>query len=340
MRKLLTVGLVSFAAAAFAAAGLSQPRRPAPRRPPTPQVAAAPAGPPSSPRIAQELGQIRWGATHDQVLDYYRGFLRAQFQPRLKNLGMLEQARVVEQRESAIRAVERTYVEFDGAQAHRGWDSSFVGEEYTHGNNESMLVYEDARGNREFFFFINDRLWKRVQARNTGGARIDFDDFSAQLEALFGPGRRVMDGTRLRTVEWQDEATRLHVVDNTTFFSAFCLVYQEVATLSQLAALRRNTLPGRQQRAAVAQVEPANPGGATTTSDPNSDIVDRITGKIRRIPANQAGASASASSSAGAARGASVTPPAGSPGPAGASGRADAGTSLQEVSDPLGGLGL
>jgi len=328
MRKLLTVGLVSFAAAAFAVAGVSQPRRPNPRRPAAAAAPAAPATPPSSPRIAAELGQIRWGATHDQVLEYYRGFLRAQFQPRLKNLGMLEQARVVEQRESAMRTIERTYVEFDGAQAHRGWDSSFVGDEYTHGNNEAMLVYEDARGNREFFFFINDRLWKRVQARNTGGARIDFDDFSAQLEALFGPGRRVMEGTRLRTVEWQDDATRLHVVDNTTFFSAFCLVYQEVATMSQLATLRRNTLPGRNTRRSVAQVEPADPNGATTGADHNADIVDRITGKIRRIPAAAAGTSAASSTGRG------TTPSTPTPG------RADAGTTLQEVSDPLGGLGL
>lgn len=331
MRKLLTVGLVSFTAAAFAVVGVSQPRRP-PRR--TPAAAAAPAAPPTSPRIAQELGQIRWGATHDQVLDYYRGFIRAQFQPRLKNLGMLEQARVVEQREAAIRAIERTYVEFDGAQAHRGWDSSFVGEEYTHGNNESMLVYEDARGNREFFFFLNDRLWKRVQARNTGGAHIDFDDFSAQLEALFGPGRRVMEGQRLRTVEWQDDTTRLHIVDNTTFFSAFCLVYTETATLSQLATLRRNTLPSKQGRRSVAQVDAASDTpAATTATDPNADIVDRITGKIRRVPANEAGASASAGGSSGRSGAPSAAP-------AAAPGRADAGTTVQEVSDPLGGLGL
>jgi hypothetical protein len=41
-----------------------------------------------------------------------------------------------------------------------------------------MLVYEDAQGNREFFFFINDRLWKRVRARNTNGARDTFDEFA------------------------------------------------------------------------------------------------------------------------------------------------------------------
>jgi hypothetical protein len=46
-----------------------------------------------------------------------------------------------------------------------------VGEEYTHNNNESMLVYEDAQGNREFFFFINDRLWKRGSAATRGQPR-------------------------------------------------------------------------------------------------------------------------------------------------------------------------
>lgn len=322
MRKLLAVGLVSFVTSAVALSGVSQPRRPArgPRRPPAAAVAAEP---PISPRIAQELGTLRWGINHEQVLEYFRQMIRASYAPRMRNLGQVEQYRMVEQRDAEIRAVERTYVVFDGVPAHRRWDTSFVGEEYTHNNNESMLVYEDQRGNREFFFFINDRLWKRVQARNTAGARINLDDFATQLETIFGAGRRVMDGPRLRTVEWRDETTRLHVVDATTFYNAFCLIYEESATLAQLPTLRRN-VPSAPTRTAVA-VSAAVPETGNTTGDANADIVDRITGKIRRVQGADAGAAASAT----------LRPPTG----AAPAAPVDAGRPPPE-DDPLGGLGF
>ena len=322
MRKLLAVGLVSFVTSAVALSGVSQPRRP-PRGPRRPPAAAVVAEPPVSPRIAQELGTLRWGINHEQVIEYFRQMIRASYAPRMRNLGQVEQYRMVEQRDAEIRAVERTYVAFDGVPAHRRWDTSFVGEEYTHNNNESMLVYEDSRGNREFFFFINDRLWKRVQARNTAGARINLDDFTTQLETIFGAGRRVMDGPRLRTVEWRDETTRLHVVDATTFYNAFCLIYEESATLAQLPTLRRN-VPAAQTRTAVA-ASAAVPETGNTTGDSNADIVDRITGKIRRVQGADAGAAASATLRA--------------PTGAGPAAPVDAGRPPPE-DDPLGGLGF
>ena len=323
MRKLLAVGLVSFVTSAVALSGASQPRRP-PRGPRRPTVTAAPAEPPVSPRIAQELGTLRWGISHEQVLEYFRQMIRASYAPRMRNLGQVEQYRMVEQRDAEIRAVERTYVVFDGAPAHRRWDTSFIGEEYTHNNNESMLVYEDNRGNREFFLFINDRLWKRVQARNTAGARINLDDFATQLETIFGTGRRVMDGPRLRTVEWRDETTRLHIIDATTFYNAFCLIYEEAATLAQLPTLRRNVAP-RPTRTTVAATS-AVPETGNTTGDANADIVDRITGKIRRVQNADAGAAASAG----------VRPPSN----AGPAAPVDAGRTTPPDDDPLGGLGF
>jgi hypothetical protein len=322
MRKLLAVGLVSFVVSAVALSGVSQPRRP-PRGPRRATVAVV-AEPPVSPRIAQELGTLRWGISHEQVLEYFRQTIRGSYAPRMRNLGQVEQYRMVEQRDAEIRTVERTFVPFDGVTAHRRWDTSFIGEEYTHNNNEAMLVYEDNRGNREFFFFINDRLWKRVQARNTAGARINLDDFSSQLESIFGPGRRVMDGPRLRTVEWRDETTRLHVVDATTFYNAFCLIYEEAATVAQLPTLRRNVAP-RAARTAVA-ASSSLPETGNTTGDANADIVDRITGKIRRVQNADAGAAASASIRP--ANGASPAAP------------ADAGHAAPIDQDPLGGLGF
>ena len=322
MRKLLAVGLVSFVTSAVALTGASQPRRPT--RGPRRAAVAVVAEPPVSPRIAQELGTLRWGISHEQVLEYFRQMIRASYAPRMRNLGQVEQYRLVEQRDAEIRAVERTYVEFDGAVAHRRWDTSFVGDEYTHNNNESMLVYEDNRGNREFFLFINDHLWKRVQARNTAGARIDLDDFATQLETIFGAGRRIMDGARLRTEEWRDDTTRLHIIDATTFYNAFCLIYEESATVAQLPTLRRNVATRVTRTTSTAST--AVPETGNTTGDANSDIVDRITGKIRRVQNADAGAAASATVRA--------------PTNGGPASPIDAGRPAAPDDDPLGGLGF
>src|SRR5579884_1370327 len=97
MRKLTAIGLATFTATLFALAGFSQPRRHARR------ASAAVAEVPPSPRIAQELGQLRWGMTHDQVLDYFRQSIRAAWLPRMKNLGQIEQYRLGEQRDAEIR---------------------------------------------------------------------------------------------------------------------------------------------------------------------------------------------------------------------------------------------
>ena len=322
MRKLLAVGLVSFVTSAVALTGASQPRRATGglRRP----VVVVVAEPPISPRIAQELGTLRWSINHEQVLEYFRQAIRASYAPRMRNLGQVEQYRLVEQRDAEIRAVERTYVEFDGTLPHRRWDTSFVGDEYTQNNNESMLVYEDNRGNREFFLFINDRLWKRVQARNTAGARINLDDFATQLETIFGAGRRVMAGARPRTVEGRDDPSRLHIIDATTFYNAFCLIYEESATVAQLPTLRRNVATRATRTTSTASA--AVPETGNTTGDANSDIVDRITGKIRRVQNADAGAAASASVRA-PTRGGAASPP-------------DAGRPAEPDDDPLGGLGF
>lgn len=323
MRKLITVGLVSFAGTVFAIAGMSQPRRP-PRRPP---AAAAPAETPPSPRIAQELGRLAWGMTHEQVLDFYRTNIRAAYQPRMKNQGQIEQYRLSEARDQEIRRLEQSYVNFDGAPDHRRWDTSFIGEEYTHNNNESMLVYEDARGNREFMMFINDHLWKRVQARNTNGRTIDLASFSTQLEGVFGPGRRVMNGTRLSTIEWHDEHTKLHVIDGTMFYNVFCLAYEDLGTLAQLATLRRNA-PVK-----VARISHTNDSleaeAGRTTGDPSPDIVDRITGKMRRVQASDAGVAAAASINRNGTPVRPTTPTTPS-----------AGSTSTLPDDPLAGLGL
>lgn len=297
MRRFIQVSFVLFTAGVFALSAEAQRRGRGRGR--TTQAAAQPTEPPNSEQIAAELGVIQWGWTHDQVIETYRRRLAADYLPLLKNKGQVEQDRLMQERDAVIANLRRSYLLLNGAVPQRRWDTSFVGSEYTHNNNESMLVYEDTRtGVREFFFFFNDRLWKRFQARNVPrGTQVDFSTFVASLDGLFGaPGLRRMrtdQADRIEAALWQNATTRLRVIDHSTFYGAFCLVYEDKSVLARLSELRRN-MP--------AKVENNTPGSlpqetvvGNVDADHNTDIVDRVTGKIRRVQAADAGAAASAS---------------------------------------------
>jgi hypothetical protein len=298
MRRFIQVSFVLFTAGVFAVSAEAQ-RRGRGRGQNTAAAVAQPTEPPMSPRIAEELGTIQWGWSHEQIIDYHRRALVAQYLPLLKNKGQVEQDRLMQERDAIVQNIRRSYLLLNGTVAQRRWDTSFVGGEYTHNNNESMMVYENPRtGDREFYFFFNDRLWKRVQAKAVPrGAQLDFATFVGSLDGLFGAqGLRRMrqdQPDRLEAVMWQDASTRLRVIDQSTFYGAFCLIYEDKSVLARLSELRRN---------APSKVETATPSTLSgdivvgnVDSDSNSDIVDRVTGKIRRVQNADAGATAATS---------------------------------------------
>ena len=335
MRKVLMVFFVGFTASVFAVSSVAQRRGRGARA-----RVAAQAGPPSSPQIAQELGAVTWGMNHEQVVEYYRRAITARYTPLLRNKGQVEQDRLMQDRDREIQSVRGSYLQFNGAPAQRRWDTSFIGPEYTHNNNESMLVFEDQQtGNREFYFFINDRLWKRFQARAVPrGSGLDYATFVGRLETLFGRGLHINDPEhpdRLMTVAWQNDDTRLHLVDNSTFYNAFCLIYEDRATLARLADLRHN-MPVKQQAVARASTEAGQPAVGNAEADQNSDIVDRITGKMRRTqeaaPAANAGANANANAG-GANAGASGSANTARPGS-----KSNSNSNANDDNDPLRGL--
>lgn len=329
MRKFVLVAFVAFTASVFAVSTMAQRRS---RRGRASVAVAVQTEPPSSPRIAQELGGLRWGMNHDEVVAYFRQEITSRYQPLLRNKGQVEQDRLMQERDREIEQLRTSYVQFNGAPNQRRWDTSFVGDEYTHNNNESMLVREDPQtGNREFFFFFNDRLWKRFQARAIPATnRMDFATFLTGLEQLFGPGlRRTRPGApdQIEAELWQDENTRLRVIDQSTFYNAFCLIYEDRATLARLAELRRNA-PVKTSAAVAVRPAADEPQVGNVEGDPNADIVDRITGKMRHTQQAQpaAGASGAAGASAGTSAGARTPAAASAPVPAG------------DSNDPLRGL--
>jgi hypothetical protein len=337
MRRFIQVSFVLFTAAVFTISGEAQRRGRGRGR--TPSV-AAPTEPPNSARIATELGSIQWGWNHEQVVEYFRQRLTSQYLPLLRNKGQVEQDRLMQERDAIVASLRRSYLLLNGTVPQRRWDTSFIGAEYTHNNNESVMVYENPRnGDREFFFFFNDRLWKRFQARNVPrGSQLSFSTFVDSLDALFeAPGLRRMRADqpdRIDSVLWQDANTQLRVVDQSTFFGAFGLVYADKTVLARLSELRRN-MPAKTVEATPQRLQGEVVVG-NVDNDNNSDVVDRMTGKIRRVQNASAGATASGSASTGqgsasasgsASAGSSSTPSSGS-----------SGSNSGGSNDPLAGL--
>lgn len=267
-----------------------------------------------SAAISPAMGDLHWGMTKAEVLTYFQGQIRERYRPLLaKAAGAIEEDRLRAEMGDELRRLRESEVCFRGE--HTGWDASFIKDEFTHNNNECLLVRNDANS-QNFYFFINSKLWKWYKAFNAEVFQgQNFAQFSQALQARYGASRQgsgelsAGSGTR-QWLEWQDATTRLRAIDQTHFYGFFCLVFEEKETLGNLATLRRNAPPARDGHHAL--VDSVTSGeGETANPDANPDIVDRITGNIR----NRQDAPAPAANGRPGARPTGTPPPATTPRP-------------------------
>jgi len=198
---------------------------------------AAPAGV-SANSIAGALGNLRWGMSVREVKTALRS--------RIKD-------------KSAQQALESSYVEFNKPTR---WDHTPVSEEYTQGNEESMLSYNDSDGTENYFFFIGGQLWKWVKyypASAFGGR--DFDRFSEKVQSHFGHGYSKEgevnpgSGQRYKFMEFGDRNTRLRAVDKTKAQGKYSLMFESMDTVRSLSALRSNSPRRSGKSTAVASAD-------------------------------------------------------------------------------------
>jgi hypothetical protein len=241
---------------------------------------------PHSDAIAPALGDISWGMTKDELLGHFTKKVKDEYRPKLaKAPGAIEEQRLRHQMTEEIRRIRESYVEFTGRTT--GWDVSFLRDEFTHRNGESMLVVKDGRA-QNFYFFINNRLWKWYRAFNQEVfANASFDEFAAALQARFGKARErrgaVHEGaSEKHWLEWQNDNTRLRAIDETTFYGFYCLVFEDKDVLSRLDELRTHQRARRDDGHSLVESVTVEEGDGSGGGDANRDIVDRITGKIRR----------------------------------------------------------
>ncbi|RLB53691.1 MAG: hypothetical protein DRJ42_11245 [Deltaproteobacteria bacterium] len=255
---------------------------------------------PQSAEIAPALGELRWGMTRDEVYDHFVKQVRERYRPRLsKARDAMAEDNLRHQQREEVQRIRRSYVRFRGQTT--GWDVSFLRDEFTHGNGEAMLVVRDSNS-QNFYFFIRNRLWKWYKAFDADVfAGQTFDQFAGALQGRFGQardrnGRLTERGQEKHWLEWQDPSTRLRAIDENRFYGFYCMVFEDKETVGRLDQLRTNTIGQRDDGHALVD---AVTGDDSEASQANQDIVDRLTGMIRRrtqAPEGEMGGSSSSSS--------------------------------------------
>lgn len=240
---------------------------------------------PASPEIAKSLADVKWGMSKDEVEKVFIDKIKTKYKPLIaKTKDAVEEDRLRQVAKQELSRVREGYVEFDGKST--GWDVSFLKGEFSQKNDEAMLVVRD-ENSQNFYFFIEGKLWKWYKAFDASVFPANnFSTFAGAVQRRFGDAKEAKGELRKgagerQWLEWQDKETRLRAVDETDFYGFYCLVFESKDTLGNLAKLRTvHDDRGDGKHALVEAV--TTDDTAAEDSDDSSNIVDRITGKIRK----------------------------------------------------------
>lgn len=237
---------------------------------------------PTSAEIAKAMEGVKWGSSKDDLQKKLIDGVKEKYRPLVaKTKDAVEEDRLRTAATDEMKRIRDSYVEFKGSST--GWDVSFLKGEFTHGNGESMIVQRD-KNSQNFYFFINGKLWKWYKAFDAEVFKAgDFSGFADAVQRRFGPAKEASGelapgaGSR-HWLEWQDDSTRLRAVDQSDFYGFYCLVFEERATVNNLAKLRSHTtqVASKQNSVIDAVTAPVD-----RDPDAQPDVVDRITGKSR-----------------------------------------------------------
>lgn len=212
--------------------------------------------------IAVAMGDLRWGLNEREVSAYAQRELAATYNAEIaKTKDAGKQAKLKADLKRAQADVGKSQVEFTGAKSR--WDSSPVAGEFTHDNGETMLVAKGPDAD-SYYFFVNSRLWKVVKVVDKQHAG-DFKKFSKSVEDKYGKGRskkgEVTPGQGpTQFVEYMDRNSRMRAADASDKRGGYALIFEEMATVRELASTRPKTptrLAGQSDEDEVAPKAPA-----------------------------------------------------------------------------------
>ena len=231
--------------------------------------------------LEASMGEIQWGWTPKQVYRHLKTGIEASYQESIaKTTDAIEEDRIRHKMQEEIRQIRDSFFEFDGTAT--AYDSGYLKGEFTHRNGESLLRVR-TKSTQDYFFFINDKLWKRYRAFDASvfeGA--SFDQFGAALQQRYGKAKKKTGalhpgGGPKRWYEWREPRVLAKAVDNNEFYGFYCLILEDPKTVARLGELRKKEAPAVEKQDSLVDMV-----GDDSDADQHADIADRITGEIRR----------------------------------------------------------
>ncbi len=231
--------------------------------------------------LEASMGEIQWGWSPKQVYRHLKKDIEESYkEPISKTTDAIEEDRLRHKVAEEARQIRDSYFEFDGTPS--AYDSGYLKGEFTQKNGESLLQVR-TKNTHDFFFFINDKLWKRYRAFDASvfeGAT--FTQFGNALQQRYGKARKksgvLVPGTEpTQWYAWKEPRVLARAVDNNEFYGFYCLVLEDPKTVARLDKLRKNKPTDVDAENSVVDLVAEENGG-----DQNADIADRISGEIRR----------------------------------------------------------
>jgi hypothetical protein len=199
-------------------------------------------------KIATSMGDLRWGLSENEVISYARRKLEDVYDAQIqKTKDSAKKGQLRADLKRAQADVAKSKFTFSGNSSK--WDRTPIAGEFDYDNDESMLSSKEPDA-ENYYFFVNSRLWKWVRVMDKSAAGGDFKKFTSAIEGKFGKGRakkgEIAKGQGdTQYVEYFDCNSRLRAAD-VAKHGAFSLIYEEMATVRELASLRGpSTKPGR-----------------------------------------------------------------------------------------------
>jgi hypothetical protein len=208
-----------------------------------PKARKAEAAAAADAHVAKALGELRWGMSSQELLAMFKARLRAQYdrESRLER-DVLRQDEAYQKAKARYEQIKDGLVRFDDKK--NGWDVSPIGTEFRRGSRESMLVVRSAESH-DYYFFINDRLWKwyrELEPSSVGGA--GFDGVAEMMRGQLGAVAqqqlsRSEGGPSLPGLAWDTTTTRVTLIQRG---AVACLIFESQQTLAELPTLRQNAI--------------------------------------------------------------------------------------------------
>jgi hypothetical protein len=224
------------------AAGAQDPkpeaRAPEPQSEPAPTAAEA-----ADAELAAVMGELRWGMSSKQLVTVLEARVRAEYDRRVRaERDILRQDELYQESQARIAAIKESFVVFDARK--NGWDASQIAPEFRRGTHEAMLVVKSEQA-RDYYFFINGKLWKWYRELEPGArGAVKFDSVATIMQAQLGPAKyepiqRSEDAPLQASAGWQTSQTRVTLLDRGV---APCLILESQVVLGVLSVLRKDAV--------------------------------------------------------------------------------------------------